>query len=353
MRRTLTFAACLLSITCSSLLYADSSCDNDCCSTACDSSPSFFSGNGCSKGFYFGAEATYLAPLYDESVATFTLTDVFNDAGVSLQSDFDSAEELTGAPRIVIGYAGDHGLGIQARYWELSSSTTQNDLPLPVLGSQLQTLGGEDRFNAYTIDLELTKAFCHHGWNMLGTLGVRYGSIDHQRAERATGGVFIGGPIDVFHMGARTGEEFHGTGLTFSLSGLKTLIPRSGLAFYTSARGSTLWGSAQTSALTYSTFSGQFGQTGSVNGAIDTNDETMFIGELGAGLQWSRCVNNHSGRMFARAGVEYQYWGTSNGFAYAASTSGTALLSNGTVTALGGNQETHLVGLALMAGYAW
>jgi hypothetical protein len=353
MKKIFAFAVCLLWIASSSLLRADEPCDTDWCSTGCDSAPSFFSGNGCSKGLYFGAEATYLAPVYDESLATFTLTQC-GVAQASLQSDFGTAEELTGAPRLVFGYAGDHGIGIQARYWELTSSASQNDVPDAIVGSQIQSLGGEDRFNAYTIDLELTKAFCHHGCNMLGTFGVRHGSIDHQRDEQVFGAVDLGSSqFDVFSMGAQTGEEFHGTGLTFSLSGLKSIKPCRGLAFYTSARGSTLWGSAETLAVTYSTFTGPLGGADSVNGAIDSNDVTMFIGEIGAGLQWSRCANSYSGRMFARAGVEYQYWGTSDGFALAQSTSGTGGLSNGTATAIGGSQETHLIGLALMAGYAW
>lgn len=355
MRKNLAFAVCLLWMTSSSLLHADETCDTDWCSAGCDSAPSFFSGNGCSKGLYLGVEATYLAPLYDESLATFSLIDFGAGVQVNLQSEFGTAEELTGAPRIVFGYAGNNGLGIQARYWELTSSASQNDIPDPIAGSQFQVLGGEDRFNAYTIDLELTKAFCHHGWDMMGTFGVRHGSIDHQRAEQAVGAVeFAAGQFDVFSMGAQTGEEFHGTGLTFSLSGLKSIKPCRGLAFYSSARGSTLWGSAETLAVTYSNVTTPTGGGGSINGAIDTNDVTMFIGEIGAGLQWSHCANSYSGRMFARAGVEYQYWGASNGYAFAQSSSGTGPgISDGTVTALGGSQETHLIGLALMAGYAW
>jgi hypothetical protein len=304
---------------------------------------------GCRCGLYVGVEATYLAPLYDESASLFALTDVTVPAGVVLQPDFDTAEELTGAPRISLGYVGKRGIGVQLRYWEMTSAASQNDLPDPIVGNQLQILGGQDTFDAYTIDLELTKEFCHRDWNLLGTFGVRNANIDHGRVERATG--FVNG--DVFSLGAQTGEDFHGTGLTFSLSGLKTINPCRGLAIYTSLRGSTLWGSARTTAITSSSFSGPGGNAGSVNGAITTEDETMFIGEVGAGLQWSRCVRDFNSRMFARVGVEYQYWGASDGFALAQSSSGTAGISDGTVRAVGGQQETNFIGLALMAGYAW
>jgi hypothetical protein len=290
-----------------------------------------------------------LAPIYDESKATFTLTDPVTPASISVQTDFDSAEELTGAPRLVFGYVGKRGFGIQGRYWELSSFSSRSDLPEPIIGNQIQVLGGEDRFNAYTIDVELTNECCYRGCNLLGTFGVRHAHIDHGRVEQVVGA----SNLDVFSLGAQTGESFDGTGLTFSLSGLKTINPCRGLALYTALRGSTLWGPARTTAITTSSFSGPFGVGGSTNGAIDSNDETMFIGEVGAGLQWSRCVRSFSGRMFARGGVEYQYWGTSDGFALAQSSSGSLGFSDGTVRALGGKHSTNLIGFALMAGYNW
>lgn len=306
-------------------------------------------GCGCRSGLYAGVEATYLAPIYNESMGLFTLTDVGGGAAVATRSDFDTAEELTGAPRITLGHTGKGRFGFQFRYWELNNANGRNDLPDPIVGNQIQALGGEDRFNAYTIDLEATRAFCYRGCNMLGTFGVRHGSIDHDRVERVTG--FVNG--DAFQLGARTGEEFHGTGLTFSLSGLKSINPCRGLAFYSSMRGSTLWGGAETTAITTSSFSGPGGTAGSINGAIVDEDETMFIGEIGAGLQWSRCVRNFNGRMFARVGAEYQYWGTSDANAVAQSSSGTVGVSDGTALANGGDQSTSLVGLTLMTGFAW
>lgn len=349
MRRLLSWVTCLLLLSTSAPVNAQESCDRGCDAACCDLAAGSRGCGGCRKGFYVGVEATYLAPLYDESRALFALTDVTVPAGIAVQSDFDTAEELTGAPRITLGYVGRRGIGVQLRYWEMTSAASRNDLPDPIVGNQIQVLGGEDNFNAYTIDLELTKEFCHRGWNLLGTFGVRHANIDHGRVERVTG--FVNG--DVFSLGAQTGEDFHGTGLTFSLSGLKTINPCRGLAFYTSLRGSTIWGPATTTAITNSSFSGPGGTAGSINGAITEEDETMFIGEIGAGLQWSRCVRDFNGRMFARVGVEYQYWGTSDGFALAQSSSGTAGISDGTVRAVGGQQETNFIGLALMAGYAW
>jgi hypothetical protein len=349
MKRFFRWAACALLVVSSGLATAEDPCDLS-CDAACSSlARGMRSCGSCRTGLYAGVEATYLAPLYDESSATFSLTDVIAPATITTLADFGTAEELTGAPRIVLGYVGQRGIGVQLRYWELNNATSRNNLPDPILGNQIQVLGGEDRFNAYTIDLELTKEFCRRGWDLLGTFGVRHGNIDHSRIERVTG--FVNG--DAFNLGAQTREDFHGTGLTFSLSGLKPISRCHGLSFYSSLRGSTLWGPAGTTAITTSTFSGPGGVGGSNNGAIVTEDETMFIGELGAGLQWSRCVSSFQSRMFGRVGVEYQYWGTSDAQAIAQSSSGTVGVSDGTVRAVGGEQSTNLIGLAVMTGFAW
>lgn len=308
--------------------------------------------NVCDRsGWFFGAEATYLAPLYSSGDSTFSLADTTGipPVGVTLGSDFGKADDLTGAPRIVLGYTGKRGIGFQFRYWELNSALAENDFPDAIVGNQAQLLGGSDAFEAYAIDLELTREFRARGWDWLGSFGVRHAMFDQSRTTNVTGAV----NDDVFSLSSWQGAAFHGTGLTFGLAGLKPIHPCRGLSFYFNNRLSTVFGSAKTRAITNSQFSGPGGGGGSLNGAIDESDETLFILETGAGLQWSRCVRGYNSRMFARLGVEYQYWTNSGGSAFAESLSGTPGSSLGVASARGGSHDVHLVGLAAKAGFAW
>lgn len=326
-------------------LNADQCCDED----QCDALASACCPDDCGT-LYAGVEATYLAPIYDSGAAAFTFTDPLGPATITLNSTFGSASErLEGAPRINLGYVGQSGLGWQARYWELTAQESVNGIPAPILGNQVQTLGGDDRFNAYTIDLELTKDFCRRNWSMVGTFGVRHAKTSRNRVNNMYGA--ING--DVFNLASYQREHFSGTGLTFSLSGLKTINRCRCLSLYVNGRGSTVFGEANTSAITHSSFSGPGGAAGSTNGAVDEDDTTMFIGEVGLGLQWSRYVRSFNGRMFARIGGEYQYWGGSDGNAIAVSASGSPGFSLATASAVGGEQNSHLVGLTLATGFAW
>ena len=308
--------------------------------------------NVCDRGgWFFGAEATYLAPLYSTGDASFSLLDTSVDppVGVTLGSDFGKADQLTGAPRVVFGYTGRRGLGWQFRYWELNSTLAGNDFPDAIVGNQAQLLGGNDAFEAYAIDLELTQEFRTRRWDWLGSFGVRHAMFDQSRFTSVSGAV----NDDIFSLSSWQGAAFHGTGLTFGLAGLKPIHPCRGLSFYLNNRLSTVFGSAKTRAITNSQFSGTGGFAGSLNGAIDESDETLFILETGAGVQWSRCVRGYNSRMFARIGVEYQYWTNSGGSAIAESFSGTPGSSLGVASARGGSHDVHLVGLAAMAGFAW
>ncbi len=304
-------------------------------------------------GWYASAEATYLAPLYDGGASSFTLIDGNTGDLVTTGPTTETAEDLTAAPRITLGRVLDNGIGVQFRYWELNNAVSNLDLPDPITGNQIQSLGGNDSFEAYTIDLELTKGFCYGKTDFLGTFGVRHGRISHTRQDQVIGTV----NGSAYNLGATTGEEFDGTGLTSSLSMVREINQCRGLGVYVNLRGSVLFGEAETLAITQSSVgAGPFGSSNSVNGAISRDDEAGFIGEVGAGLQFSRCVRNSSNRMFARVGVEYQYWGSDQGDVLANSTTGVLVpgfASLGTATATGGEQDYNLIGLAFATGFTW
>lgn len=323
---------------------------------SCDSGS--FDCNGCDpcsrRSLYLGIEAVFLAPQYDgNGAATFGLQDMAGGGGVQIGGNGNSADRLTSAPRITLGWIGERGWGVQGRYWKMNNSVSSVDFPSFGAGNQIQPLGGIDAFEAYTIDLELTKQFSRGGWNMFGTLGARYADYDHSHTNSVAGSVSNGISNDAFLLGSFQNESFNGTGLTSSIAALRPFKRNPNLALFASARGSTLFGNAGTTAVAASSFGGTFGNANSVNGATDDSDETMFIGEFQTGLQWSRCTTALPGRFFARGAFEYQYWDTSNGNATAFATSGTAGSSSGSTYVTGGKQGFDLVGFSVMTGFAW
>ncbi len=321
-------------------------CDNGCQTCQSDN------GCGCNpRQWYLGVEATFLAPLYDNGAAQFGLADTFGGTGVLFNSTHDKADELSGAPRITLGYGGKDGIGIQGRYWELDNGVSSFGFaPAITTGVNAgQPLGGSDSFNAYIVDLEATKEFSRGRWSLLGTFGARYAEYDRERTDSVFG--VVNG--DVFSLSSQQGSAFHGTGLTSSLAGLRPLKNHPCLSLYGSVRGSALFGQAESSVITHSSFSGPLSNAGSTNGAIGFDDETMFITELQAGLQWSRSVRSFNGRMFARAGFEYQFWNTKDQTAIAGSTSGTPGSSEGFALARGAGNDFDLIGFNISTGFAW
>lgn len=304
----------------------------------------------CKKStLYFGVEATYLSPQYESGNTTFSFIDPGPPAGILLGSSVSKADELNGAPRLTLGWVGERNIGIQARYWSFNNVESLVETPAPILGNQGQTLGGSNEFDAYTLDIEATKQGRWRCWDLMGTFGARYAEYEASQASTAYGAV----NGDVFNLGTFHSTGFHGTGLTFSLNGIRSIKRHPCLSFYLNGRGSTLFGDAETIASASSNFSGPLGNAGAAFTAIDDSDETMFIGEIGAGLQWSRCVESFNGRFFARGGVEYQYWGTNSGNALAIAQSGTAGTSLGQAVAVGGSQNVDLIGFSLMTGFYW
>jgi hypothetical protein len=104
------------------------------------------------------------------------------------------------------------------------------------------------------------------------------------------------------------GSAMYGTGLTFSLQGLRP-IGDSGFALYAVARGSTLWGETQSFAGSSAGYDSFYGSgTSTATGFGRLNDQTYYIAEAQGGVQWSRYSRWFNGRFFARAGFEYQWW---------------------------------------------
>ena len=121
-----------------------------------------------------------------------------------------------------------------------------------------------------------------------------------------------------------------------------------------------MFGDAGSSIDVSSYFDGTIGGGGAA-GSIEGGADAFFIGEVQAGLQWSRLVSSFNARMFARAAFEYQYWGADSGDIVGVATSGSGILvpapgilqSNGSVAASADGFNNQLVGFNLSTGFVW
>lgn len=247
----------------------------------------------------------------------------------SISSPYSSANQFTGAPRLTLGHVFGNGWGVQGRYWTMENAVGYDGLnpsTPAVAGNFNGVLGrteGSQQFAAQTIDLEATRDLSIGRWWGLGTIGARYAEFTDYRSDSALGRIRTGadptnttGQVPdigmysnaMYSFGNSYGSEMYGTGLTFSLQGLRP-IADSDFAIYTLARGSTLWGETRsfaTSDVAYDSFYGSdFNQSSQLN---SLNNQTYYIAELQLGVQWSRDVRWLNGRFFTRAGFEYQWW---------------------------------------------
>lgn len=363
---------------------------------------------------YFGAEATFFSREYDLAPTSFGLSSStpslavppgtgigdpgFNplewswSAGTladaaALESDFDHADQLRGAPRLTLGIVGGNGFGIQGRYWQMNDSVAMYD-PVgvfPIGGGadprfgMLDRTAGADRFESYIVDLEGTKDFGFLGWNLLGTLGARYAEFDHERSNAAIGrietGALNGLSNNMYSLGTLQEASFHGTGVTSSLTGLRQL-GRSNFSLFASVRGSALWGTANSYAQADAAYDGFYGSETFSDAQLIRDRETLYITELQAGLQWSRNVRFLNGQMFARGAFEYQFWRVDGGEAAATATVGDFGVlggtlegspgspglpdylsgigtTEGTATASSARHDFDLIGFSLMTGFVF
>lgn len=322
------------------------------CDSACDSSCDFFGFNKCCTGnWYLQTEAVFFAPISNVATQDFLLTDNIAAATVTPFASTLTADQFTMTPRLTFGTTFNNGWGIQGRYWEMNTVAGDGfagpftPTPLP----DLNLVGGQNSLEAYTIDLEATKcfSFCNCSW--LGTLGARHAALEHSTAGFAFGESVLN---DVYTLSALSQDSFHGTGITYSLMGIREL-PCKNFSLYGGGRLSNIFGTNSARASTTAVVASPIGGAASTDNALATGDDGLFIAEASAGLQWSHCLQGCNARCFARTGVEYQYWNAEDLTASATSFAGIFGSSNASVTANAVDQETQFIGLALSAGFMW
>jgi hypothetical protein len=332
------------------------SISDDCTKECCSCEPR--------GGFYMGAEATFLVPLVDKAQFAISPGDGLTDLppGFTVFDYGTDVDYLNAAPRLWLGYTSPSGWGIQGRYWQMTNSNdsagTQIDPTLRVEGL---SAAATSSLKLYTVDLEGTKDFCAHGWDMFGTFGVRHGSLEQHDAVVSQTFIGNGLQLDLYNQGATALRDFSGTGLTFSLAGSRS-IGRHGCSVFWNARGSALWGESRAESATailgvYERLVDfDFDATADRDRLMD--DETLFIGEIQTGLRWEGDVRGFNARTFAFAAVEYQYWKANGGNADSAAFLVNTNPNNPVDSDLGSTVSTgyldmSLIGFSLGAGFVY
>ncbi len=265
---------------------------HDCCATGnCECSHACH-GEECCCGHDCGpywhwtgcVEATYLDPRFHASgnpEADTTLRTI--DPG------------WTAAPRIWLGVENCNGWGSRVRYWQLSDEQSRFDITDFQPGS---IFDASQTLKMYDIDLEGTKRMELGCWNLLGSFGGRFGSLERLVSASAFD---TSPPADSFvvHLNNQTNAG----GITGAVE-LSRPIGIGCWEVFGLFRGSELWGDTNAS----------FAMRENNNGTPSTNsfsgrfDADLTIWEAQVGLQCSKNVDCWHGTVLARCAFEYQSW---------------------------------------------
>lgn len=299
---------------------------------------------------YFGVEATFLSERTFGSNNTITFNDLVPVATRTLATDANDA--FTGAPRLWFGIAGENGWGVQTRYWQMKAFASSVDLFDPLDVTDTGT-SASSALNMYTVDAEITRDLSFKCWDLVASLGYRHAAFDRSESITGSGFVVHAGGNDLFTGSAVSTRAFEGDGLTFALSGIKSVSDRWCFDLFWTARGSVLWGDSTASADTSSFLVGPLGSAASVNRASAGSSDQLGIFEGQLGIQWSHDIQSFHGRMFARVAMEYQYWHVNQGNAAAFSATGTVAQTSSVSTAGFTHRHMNLIGATASAGFIW
>lgn len=144
-------------------------------------------------GWRAGADLVFLQPRFNADVGLIrTEEDVASNVSIT-QLNFD--RNFTAAPRVWFAYETVAAVGLQASWWQLSSSAEGisqqppangfGELAHPAInGVDLASVVPAERLSAassldlYAIDLEVTKRASLSGWDLLLTAGIRHAAVD-------------------------------------------------------------------------------------------------------------------------------------------------------------------------------
>ena len=237
------------------------------CDEACRCSPS---------GFVGGAEAVFLQRYYHNNLAVQNRTD-----------DQQFIYDFQVSPRFWLGYENEDGLGVRARYWGYDETSSVSSAGGNVIITGINYFIGvgapvSDRLRAFTLDGEVTQKTCLGSWQVEFGGGLR--GLSMYQDTRMVSDV----DLPVYSVGS-INSEFDGAGPTLSIEA-KRPIGCNGFALLGNARGSYLFGSRTRIEAT-----DVIGNTNASSRHFESrHTDTLSIGEIQLGIEWSRCLGNGS-----------------------------------------------------------
>lgn len=307
-----------------------------------------------------GVEATFLSPDINDDGVSFLFEEYAHHRSDWVTSQSTSIDSLYVAPRIWLGVQGCKW-GANVRYWHMNASEGYFDPSIGKDGSWdaydcgIPDLGfmSNSRFEAYTIDLEITRRFCLHDCWMQFSAGVRHAELEH--SELLTGTALTD---EAVFMGFAGADRYtRGTGLVLGLYGRKPLFPCSCVHWFYNVRWSALWGPTETGVETAAAVMGDDANAGSINGAYTCVDDNLFIGEIQLGLEWNYALRCMPANAFFRAAVEYQRWDGGQGYSESGSFAGLEIDNDFAAVAetfaASAAPEVDLIGFTIGTGLTW
>lgn len=226
------------------------------------------------EGWYGGIDFLFLSPkVSDNGVRNLFYLDGLPSA-VSYGGSISSPLQF--AQRLYVGYEGDCGGGLQARWFTFDNQLDYNGV-VDEGGGPIALLGGT-QLDLDSVDLELTQRGQFAAWDWLGTAGVRIADVSLR--ENA---INFEDLADFVWAGS-TGVQFQGAGPTMSVQGNRPIL-FDGFSLVGRARVALLFGDTDW----WTAFPSWLGASG---GRYTIHDDFVQVWELQFGAEHEKQFEN-------------------------------------------------------------
>ena len=187
------------------------------------------------EGFYSSVDLLFLSPKLN--AVGFNNIFYAESPAVPQTIDDNTDSDLQFSQRVIVGYEGDQGGGVQVRWFSFDNDTYSAGTGEDSVNGPISIFGNLN-FDLDSIDVELTQRGHFRVWDWLATAGVRYARVDIHNSSS--------GPFDWSGFGdalwfGLAGMEFEGAGPTVSVQGSREVIWE-GFEFFGRARTALLYG---------------------------------------------------------------------------------------------------------------
>jgi len=189
------------------------------------------------EGWHAGVDLLFLTPTISDVGAQKIFN--YHAPATVLSAEGNFSNELDFATRMIVGYEGEQGGGMQVRWF--SFDNTLNYTAIEDHGSGAVAISGGTNLDVDAIDGELTQRGLFRTWEWLATAGARYARVSLREDlqndidwEQFADSVWSGS----------AGTQFEGAGPTVSVEGTRPIIWE-GFSIFGRARTALLYGTSE------------------------------------------------------------------------------------------------------------